>query len=83
MFELHHFSCCQISINVGKGRRVGKQGQVILGCFTNKSQTFLSLDGQTLSSSQIASNCMIKSVAQGQYVVSDTPCPALHGCKSE
>ena len=22
-------------------------------------------------------------VAQGQYVVSDTRCPALHGCKSE
>ena len=24
-----------------------------------------------------------KQVAQGQYVVSDTRCPALHGCKSE
>ena len=24
-----------------------------------------------------------KQVAQGQYVVSNTRCPALHGCKSE
>ena len=29
------------------------------------------------------SGAVMQQVAQGQYVVSDTRCPALHGCKSE
>ena len=36
-----------------------------------------------LASISLVGSFSSKQVAQGQYVVSDTHCPALHGCKSE
>ena len=45
------------------------------------------MDHQTYDKCEISvsHNCFTlkEQVAQGQYVVSDTRCPALHGCKLE